>query len=209
MNKITIGNKIYDVVNPDEYKNNKNLYDPTRTAIEKDGIVFPIRRKKDTNPGYYDYGVIGFYVPPVSDDDINMYDSSNIIDFSNSKTMSEIIEKNEKLKEMERNILTTADNITTPKIKENDEPEMVALKEAIIAKHIDINKYEHRFDGKFNNDIRILKDDNTITLFKLKKFANALDLKCTLTIEDKSSDVPNPMNKTISVVLNDGDGINE
>ena len=34
------------------------------------------------------------------------------------------------------------------------------------------------------------------------EISNALDMKCTLLIEDKSPDVPNPMKKTVTVVLN-------
>jgi len=207
MDKARINNKIYDIITDDEYKNNKNLYDPSFTAIKKEGTIYPLRKKKDTSPGYYDLGVIGFYVSP-SDDEKDLYNSINSINFSDSKSIKDIIEKSDNLKEIEKDILTTADNIFIPKIKENDEPEMIALKESVISKNIDIGNYEHRFGGKYNNDIRIFQD-NSITLFKLKKFADALDLKCTLTIEDKNPDVANPMNRAVTVVLNDGDDIDE
>lgn len=207
VNKTRIDNKIYDVISHEQYSSNRNLYDPAYTAISEGDYVYPLRKGKLAKPGYYDKGIIGFYVHP-KDEDIETYDINKSINFSDSKSIKDIMEKSESLKDIEKDILTTSDNIFIPKVKESDEPEMVALKEAVISKNIDISNYEHRFGGKYNNDIRIFQD-NSITLFKLKKFANALDLKCTLTIEDKNKNVVNPMNKKISVVLNDGDGCDE
>lgn len=202
MNKTKIENKIYDVISEDEYKKNKNLYDPSYTAIQRDDMIFPLRKNKDTSPGYYSYGVIGFYKEPT--ENIQEYNIKNLINFSDSKSIKDILEKTANLREMEKAVLTDADNIFIPKIKELDEPEMVAFKEAVISKHIDINKYKHRFGDKYNNDLRKF-EENRISLPKLKSFANALDMKLSLIIEDKSPDVPNPMNKKITVVLNDGD----
>ena len=103
---------------------------------------------------------------------------------------------------MESTILTSADNITTPIDHPDDSPEMMALKEAIRSKHIDINKYEQRFGPNFNNDRRLL-DKNTITLAKLKTMANALDMDISLTIKDKPGNIPNPIGKVITVSVTD------
>ena len=86
---------------------------------------------------------------------------------------------------------------------------MVALKEAIIAKHIDLDSYDYRFgQSNFPNDKRLLKKDS-ISLKKLVAYCNALDITATLTLKDANSDVPNPMGKEITYDLNntitDGD----
>ena len=51
----------------------------------------------------------------------------------------------------------------------------------------------------------MIKNKDNISLFKILEISNALDMKCTLLIEDKSPDVPNPMKKTVTVVLNVGE----
>ena len=77
---------------------------------------------------------------------------------------------------------------------------MVGLKEAVIAKNIDLDKYEQRFGVNYNNDKRLF-NRNTITMSKLKTMFDVLDMKATLIIEDKSEEVPNPMGKKIIVDL--------
>ena len=107
------------------------------------------------------------------------------------------------VKSLENKILENLDNITVIKQDDNDEPEMAALKEAINCKNCDINLYGPRFDGNFANDRRILSD-NSITLTKLKKYGDAMDMKITLSIEDKDPNIPSPIGKTISVELTGG-----
>ena len=102
------------------------------------------------------------------------------------------------VKELERDILTSPDNIYVPPEDKNDSPAMKALKEAVIDKKIDLDKYEPRFGSNYNNDKRIFNKQN-ISLPMLVRMCNALDIKATLTLEDQNSDVPNPMNTSISV----------
>ena len=45
-----------------------------------------------------------------------------------------------------------------------------------------------------------------MTIKKMKGFADGLDMKMTLTIEDKDPNVPNPIGKPISIVINSGHG---
>jgi len=132
------------------------------------------------------------------------YSVDNVINFSNSKSFKEIIQKQNKLKSMERIILTNPDNITIPKIGENDSPEMIGLKKAIIAKHIDLDKYSSRFGNNYSNDKRLLNDE-TITMSKLKTMFKALDIKATLIIEDKNDSIPNPIGEQIYVELTGGE----
>ena len=59
--------------------------------------------------------------------------------------------------------------------------------------------------ANFNNDKRLIKK-NSITFGKLRNICNALDIRATLTLEDKTGDIPNPMGTRIEVCLTDGFG---
>ena len=128
------------------------------------------------------------------------YKNLESIDLDNIKDISEAIKANESLDKMEKEIMTTPDNITKPKIKESNSPEMVGFKESIIAKNIDIYKYKSRIPN-FNNNIRLLNSDNK-TLTKLKEMCNGLDINLKLTFSDMNGDVVNPMGKEITVDIN-------
>ena len=84
---------------------------------------------------------------------------------------------------------------------------MKGMKEAVIAKNIDLDKYEHRFGSNYNNDKRLFNKNN-ISLPMIKRLSKALDMKATLILEDASPDVPNPIGKkiVIDVIGNDEDG---
>lgn len=194
-----VNGKIYEVITQDEYYKHPNIYDGTLTAIEKNGILYPIRNN-DLGPGYYTKSqVMGVYINP-HEEDRNNYSSDNVIDFSSASDMKDIIEKKAQYANLEREILCDADNIFRPVIRENDAPMMKALKEAVIKKNMDINKYESRFGSTFNNDKRIF-NNSSITLNKLISTADALDMKVTVSIEDKGPDVPNPIGSVITVDL--------
>ena len=101
----------------------------------------------------------------------------------------------------EKEILTNPDNIFIPTISEKDSPAMRGLKQAIIEKRIDIDKYQDRFGKEnFPNDKRKFKDTD-ITMFMMNRMNKALDIKATLILEDKSPDVPNPIGRKISIDL--------
>lgn len=204
MEKSKIKDKIYDVVNFEDYMKNKDLYDPAFTAIKDGDYLYPIRTKTSNEPGAYPiYSGICFFKEPSRKDE-EIYSADNTINFENATSLKDIITKQNKLRSAERTILTTPDNIFVPQIGENDSPEMVGLKEAVIAKNIDIDKYQARFGTNYSNDKRLFNDKN-ITLTKLKTMFRALDMKGTLIIEDLNEDVPNPIGKKIVVDLLGGD----
>ena len=62
----------------------------------------------------------------------------------------------EKLKTLEREILTSPDkNLTIPEISELDSPAMKGLKKAITAKSINLDKYADRFgDSSYNINVQ-------------------------------------------------------
>lgn len=112
--------------------------------------------------------------------------------------MKDLINKQEEVKRMESEVLSNSDNLFKPIPKENDSPEMKALKQAICLKNIDIDAYADRFADNFNNDKRLLKGPS-ITMSKMKSIGNKLDMKITLTISDANPNVPNPIGESITV----------
>lgn len=199
-----INGLMFDVVEFEQYQNNKPLYNNKFTAIESDGLLYPITNNKRT-PGYYhkEGNLFGQFIEP---DQTQIYDYSNenIIDFNSVSSMKDILEKSIALRDMEKEILCSSDNKFKPVIDEKDDLEMKALKEAIIAKDIDLDSYEHRFGHNYNNDKRLFKK-NSMSLRKMKTFGNALDMRITLTIQDKNSDVVNPIGRVITVDITGGD----
>lgn len=189
--------RIYDVVAYENYPpENREIFQ--HLAVEKDGILYPERSSNDmSKPGIYRTAPITIRVDPVTEDDKIEYSSNNIIDLD-CDNMRELISQSDKLKELEKDILTDADAIYNAPIDQDDTPELAGLKEAINAKNIDINKYAHRFGENFQNDRRALNKNN-ITLEKMKRFFTHLDMEATLTIKDKDGDIANPMNKVIVV----------
>ena len=115
-----------------------------------------------------------------------------------------MINKNNLVRNIEKDILTTKENIFQLVIGDNDTREMVAMKKAINSKQMDIKQYESRFD-QYQNDLRLLKGES-ITLGKIISTCNNFDMSATLIIKDKNPDVPNPMGIEIKVDLTDNDG---
>lgn len=202
--KIRIGNTLYDVISYSEFMQNKDTYlryIGTIAVSRGDGLVYPLINPNDPRPGCFVHGPIIFFRPPFGNNTA-MYSEVNQINFSNAKNYGEVIKAQEQLNKSERAILTTIDNVTVPEISPNDTPAMQALKQAIIYKHIDLDKYDYRFGtDNYPNDKRLLRRDS-ITLPKLTAYANALDIDVTMILKDKSPDVPNPMGKTITVKIN-------
>lgn len=202
--KAKICDTIHDVVSIDEYNRAPQLYTDTPTAIiGGDGYLYPIRTNPtDNRPGFVDCRGMQFFNPPYGRD-CQMYSERNMIDFSKTSSIKDVIEAQTRLADAERQILTTIDNVFIPAKTDDDTPEMGLLKEAITDKHIDIDKYEPRFGSNFNNDKRLIKK-SSITFGKMRNICNALDIKATLILEDRSADVPNPMNTRLEVCLTDG-----
>ena len=203
MRKIEIEGRLYNVTNIDDYTDHPDLYTPKFTAIEVPGeCVLPIKnRTTDTGPGiYYQPGAMVSIVEKPNDK--AEYSSDKIIDFTNPKCIGEVFEKQQIIRDIQDEIMTTSDNVLCLKIGDNDTPEMKALKTAINLKHIDTKQYEDRFD-QFQNDMRLLKG-NSITLGKLISISTALDISVDLTIRDRDENTPNPMNQTIVIDLTEG-----
>lgn len=202
LKKIAVDGAIYDVIDEREYIENKHLYISSYKyiALIRPGfdIVYPIRKFISTvdKPGAYDVGYAIFYYDPTDNEKIQEYSISRIIDYSNAQCLRDVIATSQRIASAEASILTTIDNVFIPEIGPNDTPEMIAFKQAIIDKCIDLDKYEQRFGQNYNNDKRLLKKPN-ITFGKLRDMCNALDIKATLKLEDMHPGVPNPIGRQI------------
>lgn len=199
--KAKIYDTIFDVISYQEYLRSPQFYQENSVAIRGgDGYLYPVRvNPNDTRPGFTDVGPMVFFNPPGASD-TRHYSDRNIIDFSQAGCLREVIEAQTALASAERTILTTVDNLFVPPVNPNDYPEMLILKEAITKKHIDLSKYEPRFGPNFNNDKRLVRK-TSITFDKLKRFCKALDIKATLTMEDASPDVPNPIGEKLEICI--------
>lgn len=126
---------------------------------------------------------------------------------SGSDNIKDIIKEHEQQRDLEKEEIQSAgtDNIYVPVINGNESVEMAMLKKAIGSKHIDLNAYESKFNGKFQNDKRLL-NKNTISLDKLKAIAEALDLSIEMTIRDKDGDILAPMNTEYTGVITEDGG---
>jgi len=203
MKKAEIDGRLYSVTDMDDYTDHPDLYSPKFTAIERPGeCILPIKsRVGETGPGiYYQNGAMVAIVE--KPDNTAEYDPDKIIDFTNPKSIGEVFEKQQIIRDIQDEIMTTSDNVLCLKIGEKDTPEMRALKTAINLKRIDTKQYEDRFD-QFQNDMRLLKG-NSITLGKLISISNALDISVDLTIRDRDENTPNPMHQTIVIDLTEG-----
>ena len=192
-----IDGKLLNVVTYDEFVNNLELNANYSTAVQMGDSILPVRSPNEPNlPGIRLNGPLCEITPP--NPDYEQYKVSNMIDLSDVTKMEDLIKKQGMVRDIEQEILTSPDNITVPNISSLDSPEMRGLKEAIIAKHIDFDKYSDRFGSNFANDKRILKT-NSITQKMLKRILRNIDVKATLILEDTSPNVANPMGKRIEI----------
>ena len=207
MKKVRIGKTIMDAIDEKEYMRrvsinpNANNELSNDTAVLKGDTVYPIQKSYSKDAvGVYDAGPVLVYSRPQNMIDTNEYSSDNVIDFENSSSLRESIEKTARLVNEERTILISLDNIYTPLIKENDTPEMALFKKAIAEKQIDIENYKPRFGSDYSNDLRALSG-NSITFFKLKRMCDIFDMNCMVTFEDKEG-APNPIGERLTICIN-------
>lgn len=202
--KASVDGKIRDVIDYSELpKINTNNYD--NLAVLHNGVIYPERNPNvEISPGLYVYEW-GTILHEPTEEQLPEYLAKNkLIDFK-ANNIRELIEKSDRLKEAENTLLVCTDpeGITTYPIGNNDSPEMVAVKSAINAKHIDIKKYQARWDT-YANDIRLLNKES-LSLAKLKTFAKNLDMKVSIVVEDKAPNVPNPIGDKIVIDIVGGD----
>ena len=203
-NRAFINGNMYDVTTPENYRKNPDLYN-NKSAVELDGYVYPIRNG-NYNPdmiGYYPGVVYDKYSIPTNEEEFNAYSTDHMANFNSVTKLQELVTEQNKINTDQMLYLSTPDNIFRPVIDDiKDEPLMIGLKEAIIAKEIDINKYQSKFK-QFSNDRRKF-NGHKISLDKAVSTAQSLDMKITAVIEDADPNVPNPIGRKIVIDLTPG-----
>lgn len=209
-NKVKINQTIYDVCTLEDYQHqeqNGTEYLPNYTAIIDGDYLYPVLNgSNNVGPGVLVGSQISIFRKPNPEQE-EQYRRENMIRFDNVKDMATMIDRLDAVKKLESEVLTSVDNIFAPKIQPSDTPEMVALKTAVIKKHIDLDKYEPRFGSNYNNDKRLFNKQD-ISIKMMKRLANALDMDITLTITD-APNAPNPIGETIVVKLTDRNSVIE
>ena len=208
-----IDGKVMDIITEDEYSQKFKMYSEnpsicSMTALETnkgdESYLLPFRGKTDDRPGIYPDGNLYFVKFPESEEEEKSYNKKNIdiVDFSNVNNINDFLAKNGQVREMENLSLSDSDEIFIPPISGKETEAMRAFKQAIAAKHMDIDRYSSRFGENYLNDKRILKGDD-ITLNKLVSICNKFDIEAKLILSDKHPDVANPMGNNIETILTD------
>lgn len=206
--EIFIENKLYEVVKLSEYIKNPDIYLQGHVALDVDqDMIYPVVPQNSQQPGIIVKKDAPFMFAKKPETNQEQYSKDAIINYGDAKTYKEFAETHKVVRKLEKDVLTTPDNIFAPAIDLEDSAAMIALKEAVCAKHIDLDAYESRFGSNYNNDKRIFNKNN-ISLTMLKRMCNALDIKASLTLEDQTlpygEDVPNPIGKSITIELTSG-----
>lgn len=191
------------------------LKDDDHCAVEinRDGknLILPIKGANSSldNPGIYsaDGKITLVTYPDVEEEKQYMPEGDDLLVFGDHDSLQSLSDAKKKLDESINKLIETTDgsSIYKPPLLESDSAEMRAMKECIIAKNIDLDKYKDRFGANYPNDKRKLKDDN-ITLSMIRRMCENLDIKLDLVFSDANGEVPNPMEKVIRANIIPGDG---
>lgn len=185
-----------------EYTDYPQANNPKSTAIEIGDVVLPLKTSSiDSGPGVYYKDDDRPYCEVQKPKNPEEYSADKIIDYKDVNTVGELIEKHRLIRDIQKDLMATKENILHLPIPADNQPEMKALKTAINAKQVDKRAYETKFT-QFQNNMRLLKGPS-ITLAKMIEICDGFDIACKLTLSDKP-DVPNPMGTEITVDLTEG-----
>ena len=144
---------------------------------------------------------------PTTDEEKKQYTYSDKIC---STTASEIIDKINK-KEVEVFVMPESSKAFCPEISENDDILKRLMKQAIINKGIDIDRFKYRFVDKnaLFNFKQVLKGDNRLSMLLFDRGAEAFNLKYTIVLEEDLGDpIGIPLSEPIVVSSNDTHELN-
>lgn len=192
---VLINGEVYNTI---PYSDINSISDFTRIAVMMpDGKILPIADKPNAPGIFISYDTLFGTInekdcPTVTKLDID----------TGGQDIKTLIQKNEENRNVEYEQVSayTSDNKFKPAINGDEYKEMELLKRAICEKNIDINAYEHRFGGKFQNDKRLLTK-NSISIDKLKSTADALDMEVEIIIRDKKGNIPNPIGREFRGII--------
>lgn len=202
-----VNGRLTNVISMDEYSKYQDMYSPGSATIEKekDGKKFylPIRSSVENEPGVYPIGNAAAITRFPDENDNTYSDTTKLVDFSDSKTTKEIMEKQNQFRDLEYEMLCSPGDVLVAPYLPNDTPMMRAFKEAINAKGIVAANYKERMGPNYSNDIRKVKE-NDITIKMASRMAKNLDEEIIMIIRDKNPDVANPIGREIIVNITDG-----
>lgn len=206
--RATIDDKFYNIISLAEYTQRPELYPIGITAIDLGDQVLPLRNKTDFSPGLYDAGPFMEYRSP-NEKESHIYDKNNleIIDLGGSKDTKEFLQKNERVKEINKNILESSEDHYQCIRNDNDTPEMTVFKDFVDAKQISIKKYRDRIEescGNYNNAVRKLTGES-ISFNQMKNLSKAFNMKISITVEDENPDVPNAVGEKFTRIITGGE----
>ena len=208
----TINGRLMSVVSTEEYAECQSMYSPGSAAIEKekDGTKYylPIRSSVEDGPGVYPVGNVMTITKYPEKGDNTYSDKSKLVDFSDSKSMKDIMDKQNKFRDLEYEMLCTPGDVLVAPYLPDDTPMMRGFKEAINAKGIVPSNYKERMGANYSNDIRKVKE-NDITIKMASRMARTLDEEIIMIIRDKSPDVANPIGREIVVNITGGNDDSE
>lgn len=183
--------KMWDVLEINEVDPNKSYYDKLLLTNNGLYVIYNTNYNEDNVAGFYTNGT---YRYTAGEEGIIGLDK--LIDLSTSNNIKELMEKAEIVDKLKNEVVSDSDSKTKYVIRDKDYPEMKALKEAINKKNIDIKSYKSRFGASYQNDIRLLMS-HKISLDKLKRILDFLDVKVSIVLEDKHEGVSNPLEEKI------------
>lgn len=199
-----LDNKMYEITELDKYINNPDAFLSGHVAIRDGDYILPVipqNSPKDMVGIEVGNPISRIHLP--NNERKEEYSTKNMVDFSNVQSMVEWVNAQDAIVDMEKEILTNPTNTSQYNITEEDAPAMRLLKEAVNCKNINLDNYEHRFGSNYNNDKRIFNKHN-VSLGMLERMADALDMKLSVTLQDTSEEVPNPIGKVITVDITGG-----
>ena len=211
-----IGQSTYGVFSEEYYNSHMELLkDDDHCAVEitKNGkkYILPIKGNTSNNndPGVYctDGKISMITYPTEEQEKTYMPEGDNVLVFGDHTSLQSLSDAKKKMDESLNKLIETTDgsSIYKPPLLDSDTSEMRAMKECIIAKNIDLDKYKDRFGANYPNDKRKLKDDN-ITLNMISRMCENLDIRLDLVFSDANGEIPNPMDKVIKANIIPGDG---
>ena len=200
--------KRYNVYDKDQFPKS-NIADYSTASFDKEtGLIYPMRKLTDTEPGLYNSGMklangdpVYIQVEP-TDEYKHLYGTDEgFVNFDSRDSLSQYIANVDKERQLSESVVSTVDNVYNIRIGQNDSPLSKLHKTAINAKHMDIYKYRDRIGANFNNDKRSC-EASTITINKAGEIGKPMDISYFAIAMDSEDGVPNPMKDIYCVEIN-------
>ena len=108
MKKTKINNKMYSVLDEEEFRSQSSSLKINEVAVQIDNVILPYNGALGTSVGYYDNGAVSYPIMPTTEQ-IEDY-TPKVFDFSLPKNGKELMEMNKSLKSLEKDILRSEEH---------------------------------------------------------------------------------------------------